>query len=62
MDIVESTHVCLVPDSGREGTHRAPGGSLDQCLCCGHFEQFVAHVLDPVHNPVFPDAGESEAT
>jgi hypothetical protein len=54
MDSIESTHVCLVPDCGRDGTHRAPGGLLGQWLCCGHFEQFVGHVLDPVQNPVFP--------
>lgn len=54
MDIIESARICLVPDCRKEGTHRAPGGSLSQWLCCAHFEQFVAHVFDRVGNRVFP--------
>jgi len=45
---------CLIPDCRRTGIHRAPGGSLDQTLCCRHFEEFVEHVVDPETNPVFP--------
>ena len=46
--------ICLIPDCNSAGTHHAPGGSQSDYLCCGHYEQFVAHLLDPVNNPIFP--------
>ena len=45
---------CLIPICTEVGTHRAPGGSDRDWLCCGHYEQFVAHLLDPERNPTFP--------
>ena len=54
MDIVEGAYVCLIPDCNNAGTHYAPGGSERNSLCCGHFEQFIGHLRNPVQNPVFP--------
>lgn len=54
MDIVKSVYVCLIPDCRDPGIHHAPDGSGRDWLCCEHFEQFVAHLLDPQRNPVFP--------
>jgi hypothetical protein len=45
---------CLIPDCSNAGVHRAPGGAAEDRLCCEHYEQFVAHLLDPIHNPTFP--------
>jgi hypothetical protein len=45
---------CLIPDCNNPGTHRAPGGAPKDRLCCQHYEQFIAHLLDPVGNPIFP--------
>jgi hypothetical protein len=45
---------CLIPGCNDAGTHRAPGGSERQWLCGRHFGEFIAHVQDPVHHPVFP--------
>jgi hypothetical protein len=46
--------ICLIPDCNNAGTHHAPGGSERQWLCCKHFEQFIGHLVDPGHNPLFP--------
>jgi len=54
MDTATALWVCLIPHCRNMGTHRAPGGSERQLLCCGHLEQFVAHILNPSRNPVFP--------
>jgi hypothetical protein len=45
---------CLIPDCSNAGAHRAPGGAPEDCLCCEHYEQFVAHLMDPIRNPTFP--------
>lgn len=45
---------CLIPDCSNAGAHRAPGGAPEDWLCCEHYEQFVAHLVDPIHNPAFP--------
>jgi hypothetical protein len=45
---------CLIPDCSNPGTHRAPGGAPKDRLCCQHYEQFIAHLLDPLGNPIFP--------
>jgi hypothetical protein len=45
---------CLIPDCSNVGDHRAPGGVPKDRLCCEHYEQFVAHLLDPLGNPTFP--------
>jgi hypothetical protein len=59
MDIVERRYVCLVPDCGNVGSHEAPDGSEGQRLCCKHLEQFIAHLMDPLHNLTFPqEAGD----
>jgi hypothetical protein len=54
MDIVKGVCACLIPDCKNPGSHHAPGGSAQQSLCCRHFGEFVAHLLDPKRNPVFP--------
>lgn len=45
---------CLIPDCSNVGAHRAPGGAPKDRLCCKHYEQFIAHLLDPLGNPTFP--------
>jgi hypothetical protein len=45
---------CLIPDCSNVGAHRAPGGAPKDRLCCEHYEQFIAHLLDPLGNPTFP--------
>lgn len=45
---------CLIPDCSNPGTHRAPGGAPKDRLCCQHYEEFIAHLLDPLGNPIFP--------
>jgi hypothetical protein len=45
---------CLIPDCINAGAHRAPGGAPQDWLCCAHYEQFVAHLLDPARNATFP--------
>jgi hypothetical protein len=45
---------CLIPLCTEIGTHRAPGGSERDRLCCEHYEQFIEHLLDPKRNPIFP--------
>jgi hypothetical protein len=45
---------CLIPDCSNSGTHHAPGGAPKDRLCCQHYEQFVAYLLDPAGNPTFP--------
>jgi hypothetical protein len=54
MDIVESVYMCLVPGCKNFSAHRAPGGSEGQRLCCKHFDQFIAHLMNPDRNPTFP--------
>jgi len=54
--VASHSEMCLVPDCESAGSHDAPGGSKSQRLCCGHYEEFVAHLLDPEHNPTFPAA------
>ena len=54
MDTVAGMWVCLIPGCRNAGTHHAPGGSERDRLCCVHYQQFVAHLLDPVHNLTFP--------
>jgi hypothetical protein len=49
----ELMQTCLIPDCNSVGTHRAPGSEHDW-LCCEHYEQFIAHLLDPKRNPTFP--------
>jgi hypothetical protein len=51
---VTEVRSCLIPDCSHVGTHRAPGGTPKDCLCCEHYEQFIAHLLDPLGNPTFP--------
>ena len=51
---VTEVWTCLIPDCSNAGTHHAPGGARKDRLCCPHFEQFVAHLLDPAGNPTFP--------
>ena len=41
----------LVPGCSNARTHQAPGGAETQALCGKHFEQFVAYLIDPAHNP-----------
>ena len=45
---------CLIADCSNAGAHRAPGGAPEDRLCCEHYDQFVAHLMDPLHNPKFP--------
>ena len=45
---------CLIPDCSNAGAHRARGGAPKDRLCCEHYEQFIAHLLDPPGNPTFP--------
>ena len=56
MDNVRCRKLCLVPGCVSLGTHRAPGGSMNQTLCCRHLEEFYEHIVDPGTNPVFPRA------
>lgn len=51
---VTEVRSCLIPDCSNVGAHRAPGGAPKDRLCCEHYEQFVAHLLDPLGNPTFP--------
>jgi hypothetical protein len=55
MDIFGSVNICLIPVCRNLGTHPAPGGSAAQRLCCKHFDQFIAHLMNPDHNPTFPE-------
>jgi hypothetical protein len=48
--------ICLIPFCSEIGSHLAPGGSAGDWLCCEHYEQFIAHLLDPKRNPTFPVA------
>jgi hypothetical protein len=45
---------CLIPDCSNVGAHRAPGAAPKDRLCCEHYEQFIAHLFDPLGNPTFP--------
>jgi hypothetical protein len=54
MDNVLCRNRCLIPGCVSLGTYRAPGGSMNQNLCCRHFEELCEHVVDPETNPVFP--------
>jgi hypothetical protein len=55
MDIFGSVNICLIPGCRNLGTHPAPGGSAAQRLCCMHFDQFIAHLMNPDRNPTFPE-------
>lgn len=52
----ELMEICLIPDCNTVGAHSAPGGAEQDWLCCEHYEQFIAHLLDPERNPTFPVA------
>ena len=52
----ELMETCLIPDCSGAGIHRAPGASAVDWLCCEHYEQFIAHLLDPKRSPTFPVA------